>query len=177
MDDADIFRNEDSYFWSIRRGRFTRWTQQVSLTFGTCMKLKYMMIDKVPINPLSFGRVYSLHFLLFVGKLWRVGWLSSSARFLPHLPRVSADWKHPCIEKTWSYVGWGVFTYWWDNDLRSRKSSLSVRFVSLKAYQTQNTAERFKIPWDRIITGKLSRQQSFIFRHIVHKTVERQCAK
>lgn len=48
---------------------------------------------------------------------------------------------------------------------------------SLKAYQTQNTAERFKIPWDRIITGKLSRQQFFIFRHIVHKTVERQCAK
>lgn len=83
----------------------------------------------------------------------------------------------PLHWKTWSYVGRSVFTYWWDNDLRYRKSSLSVRFVSLKAYQTQNTAERFKIPWDRIVTGKLSRQQSFIFRHIVHKTVERQCAK
>lgn len=83
----------------------------------------------------------------------------------------------PLHWKTWSYVGRGVFTYWWDNDLRSRKSSLSVRFVSLKASQTQNTAKQFKIPWDRIITGKLSRQQSFIFRHIAHKTVERQCAK
>lgn len=129
------------------------------------------------INPLSFGRVYSLHFLLFVGKLWRVGWLSSSARFLPHRPRVSADWKHPCIEKRGVMLV-GVCSRTGETMTYDPGSPVCVSDSwSLKAYQTQNTAERFKIPWDRIITGKLSRQQSFIFRHIVHKTVERQCAK
>lgn len=129
MDDADIFRNEDSYFWSIRRGRFTRWTQQVSLTFGTCMKLKYTMID----HQSSF--IWPCLQFTFSSFCWEVvtRWLvvfqcSFSSPSPPCLRRLET----PLHWKTWSYVGWGVFTYWWDNDLRSRKSSLRVRFVKFE---------------------------------------------